>query len=125
MLEPTFATVSGEDDKSSPDEDDSHDADDDHVIDHQLRRSTCLSRAAPSQHDNEDEHVSNDEYVIDNIVEMQGEENDRLFEVKWFGHSSDDSMWEPVRHILRSHIVRYCKRKRIPLPPNISEAQVG
>lgn len=121
MSEPVFAPVTGEEEELLSDEESSENEEDEQ----QPRRSARLNHPVP-RHDNAvEEEVEGNEYVIDKIVDMQGEENNPLFEVKWYGYSSDENTWEPTRHIQRSHIVRYCRRKRIPLPLNIAEAQVG
>ncbi|MGH0053543.1 MAG: DDE-type integrase/transposase/recombinase [Sphaerochaetaceae bacterium] len=68
----------------------------------------------------------NQEYVMGKIVNMGEDANGQpLFEIKWYGYPSEDNTWEPVSHIPRSHIVRYCKRKSLDLPENIRDAQVG
>lgn len=125
MREATFAPVFGEEDEIPSEEDDSDDGNDDKTSENQPRRNARFHRASSLRYETEGNSVANDERVMDKTVDMQCEEDNPLFEVNCFDYSSDDNTWTPVQRIPRSHILRYCKRKKIPLPPNIPEAQAG
>ena len=36
-----------------------------------------------------------------------------------------DTSWEPIQHLRHRQIMRYCRKKRLPLPPNIDHARAG
>ena len=75
-----------------------------------------------------------EEYVIDRIVghginddkdHPTAKVGEKLFHVRRFGYTNKDDTYEPVRHLPRNKIVSYCKKKKIPLPENINDAQLG
>ena len=82
--------------------------------------------------DSETEGETRD-YVIDKVVDVGvarystlfTKRGDPVFRVRWYGYKAEDDTWEPVRHIPRSHLVRYCRRANKPLPRNIGEARRG
>ena len=53
------------------------------------------------------------------------EDGELLYRIRWYGYAEDQDTWEPVRHIPRSHIVRFSRLRGIPLPSHINEAMVG
>ena len=80
----------------------------------------------PVQQDNvKDDGLAN-EIVINRLVNHgYAEEGEVLFRVHWYGYGSHEDTWEPVHHLPRSYIVRYCKSRGMLLPANIAEAQTG
>lgn len=66
------------------------------------------------------------EFVLDRVVD-HGLDDDNVtkYRCRWYGYSSDQDTWEPIEHIPRSHVKRYYRRRRLPIPPTISSADVG
>ena len=66
------------------------------------------------------------EYVMESIVDHSyAEDGELLYRIRWYGYAADQDTWEPVRHIPRSHIVRFCRSWKFPFPPHIDEAMIG
>ena len=40
-----------------------------------------------------------------------------LFRVRWYGYAADDDAWEPANFINYNTVARFCKQKRLPVPP--------
>lgn len=75
---------------------------------------------------NANESVSSEEYGLEKLVNHGFVDDGGIsFEVKGFEIPSEENTWEPVSHLPRYRIVRYCRRKRISLPVNLENAQVG
>ncbi|CAN8062285.1 unnamed protein product [Agarophyton chilense] len=57
------------------------------------------------------------EYVMDRICEHGEHEDTRelLYRVRWYGFPPEADTWEPIAHILRSQLVQYHRRMRLPL----------
>ena len=74
---------------------------------------------AMGQRTNEDEM-----YVVDRLLKHRQlkERPSGHFEylVKWIGH--DTRTWEPAANLRRNMVVRYHRRKKLALPPNLGEA---
>ena len=75
-----------------------------------------------------------DEFVIERIVShvINGDEDhpcaeigEPLYRVRWYGYAKEDDTYEPVRNLPYNQILGYHKRKKIPLPDNIKDAQSG
>ena len=48
------------------------------------------------------------EYVMESIVDHgYADDGELLYRIRWYGYAADQDTWEPVRHIPRSHIVRF------------------
>jgi len=47
------------------------------------------------------------------------------YRVRWYGYSSKDDTYEPIRHLPRNKVISYYKRKKLPIPENINENQQG
>jgi transposase InsO family protein len=73
------------------------------------------------------------EYVLNRIVSHEvadGTEPEypagiTLYRVRWYGFGPWDDTWEPIHHLPRSHVQRYYKKKKLPLPPDIDKALQG
>lgn len=91
-------------------------------------RVELASRAAaqPERTRTNDDHLREGEegHVIDRIVNHERQPDGTVeFRVRWVG--PDDDTWEPVTHLPYSHVARYCRRAKIPVPPNINRARAG
>ena len=66
------------------------------------------------------------EYAMESIVDHgYAEDGELLYRIRWYGYAADQDTWEPVRHIPRSHIVRFSRLRGISLPSHMNEAMVG
>jgi len=73
------------------------------------------------------------EYVINRIVAHEiadGSEPSHpagqwLYRIRWYGFGQFDDTWEPIEHLPRSHVQRYHKKRKLPLPPDIDKALIG
>lgn len=45
--------------------------------------------------------------------------NGPKYPVRWYGYDSSTDTWKPVNQIPRSHVLTYCKRKKISIPKKI------
>ena len=81
-----------------------------------------------------DKDVDTDEYVIDEIVDTRVNKSRRnryakpgetLYRVRWYGYEPDDDTWEPTKHLPRSKILAFCKKKGLPIPSDIDTAMNG
>ena len=84
----------------------------------------------------ENQQAPKGEHVIDKIVDhgrCDDEDNpstcigDLLYRVRWYGFTSKDDTWEPVRHLPRNKIVSYHRRTQQPLPheDELNQARAG
>ena len=72
-------------------------------------------------------------YVLNRIISHEiadGSEPDypaglTLYRVRWYGHGPWDDTWEPIAHRPRSHVQRYYKKRKLPLPADIGDAMLG
>ena len=70
--------------------------------------------------------LEGEDYIVDKIVSHHYDEAGHLvFRVRWYGYSVEEDTDEPISHLRRSHILRYCKRKRLKVPSSISRARQG
>ena len=66
------------------------------------------------------------EYVIQSVVDSgRADDGELLFRVRWYGYAEDQDTWESVRNLPRSHIVRFCRKRNLPLPLHLNESLVG
>ena len=70
----------------------------------------------------EDENV---EYVIEKIIDHGYQDEELILRVKWYGFGTKDVTWEPVAQLPRSAVVRYFRKKKLPLPPQAARALPG
>ena len=71
------------------------------------------------------EETGNLEYVIDLVVDHDYEDCSLILKVEWYGYKTEDAMWEAIEQLPRSAVVRYFRRKKLPLPPQVANAQAG
>ena len=99
-------------------------------------RSTTDPTVQTQQNDNERSSTNGDpsEYVIDRIVSHginddadhpSADVGETTYRIRWYGYSAKDDTYEPIRHLPRNKVVSYYKRKKLPVPNNIEEAQQG
>ena len=70
--------------------------------------------------------LEGEDYVVDRIVSHHYDEAGHLvFRVGWYGYSVEEDTEEPIYHLRRSYILRYCKRRRLKVPSSISRAREG
>ena len=77
--------------------------------------------------------ISTTEYVMDRIVAHEVADGSHpgvphgttMYRVRWHGFGPIDDTWEPIQHLPRSHVLRYCRRKRLPKPSDIDNAMIG
>ena len=72
-----------------------------------------------------EEEVTGAEYVIEKIIDHGYQDEEILLQVKWYGYTTEDSTWELVPQLPRSAVVRYFRRKKLSLPPQVAHAQAG
>ena len=48
-----------------------------------------------------------------------------LFRVRWYDYAASEYTWKPIRHLPRSKVIGYFKRRKIPLPANLDDAIDG
>lgn len=48
-----------------------------------------------------------------------------VYQIPWYGYESLDDTFEPILHLPRNNIISYHKRKKISLPADLNEAQLG
>ena len=73
------------------------------------------------------------EYVINRIVTHEVADGSEpthpagkwLYRVRWYGFGQFDDTWETIEHLPRSHVQRYHKKRKLPLPPDIDKALIG
>ena len=99
-------------------------------------RSTTEPTVRSPQNDNEESsnNETPSEYVIDRIVSHginddtdhpSADVGETTYRIRWYGYSAKDDTYEPIRHLPRNKVVSYYKRKKLPVPNNIEEAQQG
>ena len=72
-----------------------------------------------------EEETGNTEYVIDRVVDHGYQDGSLILKVEWYGYTPKDATWEPIEQLPRSAVVRYFRRKKLPLPPQVANAQAG
>ena len=72
-----------------------------------------------------EEEGTDAEYVIEKIIDHGYQDEELLLQVKWYGYETKDATWEPIEQLPRSAVVRYFRRKKLPLPPQVARAQAG
>ena len=72
-----------------------------------------------------DEEETDAEYVIEKIIDHGYQDEELLLHVKWYGYETKDATWETVAQLPRSAMVRYFRRKKLSLPPQVARAQAG
>ncbi len=74
------------------------------------------------------------EYIIDKIVSHAANTNpehpsaelgETVYRVRWHDYGPEDDTLEPIRHLPRNKVVAYHRSKKMQLPANIGDAQVG
>lgn len=50
---------------------------------------------------------------------------DRLWRTRWYDQASTEDSWLPTNQLPRTHIVRYCRQRRLDIPENIDDADPG
>ncbi len=82
----------------------------------------------------EQDDIEVESFPIDRIVAHKQNQDgthptarrgDILYKVRWHDYGPQDDTWEPISHLPRNKVVSYHKLKRLPLPPNIGDAQLG
>lgn len=64
--------------------------------------------------------------MVDHFVDHgHTEEGELVFRVRWLGYAQGDDTWEPIKHLARSQVLRYVRRKKLATPPTLREAQAG
>lgn len=65
------------------------------------------------------------DYVIDHIFSYEEDPDGRvLYRVRSYSFQAADDTLEPIEHLSRSHVVRYCGRRKLKSPDNLEKAQV-
>ena len=83
-------------------------------------RTNNTSKSTPGAGEREGEEG----HVIDRITDHQTTADGQTeFKVRWA--LSQTSTWEPTAHLPYSHIMRYCRRRKIDLPADIDQARSG
>ena len=67
----------------------------------------------------------NAEYVIEKIIDHGYQDEELILKVKWFSYGTKDTTREPVAQLPRSAVVRYFRKKKLPLPPQVARALPG
>ena len=65
------------------------------------------------------------DYVIEKIIDHGHRDEELVLQVKWYGYRTEDATWEPATQLLRSAVVRYFRRKKLPSPPQVARARTG
>ena len=87
---------------------------------------------AASQQDEENQASDTAEFTIKKIVNHKRNRSrehqyakygETLFRIRWYGYAA--SADTPIRHIPRSKVISYSKRRKIPLPDNLDDAIDG
>ncbi|PXF44540.1 DNA (cytosine-5)-methyltransferase CMT2 [Gracilariopsis chorda] len=97
----------------------------------ELNRTAVQERNTPAKTDSPNaqarEGVEDSEYVIACIVDKAfHEDGPKLqYRVRWCGYPPNVDAWYPIENLPRSHVVRYHRRKKLPLPANLVDALVG
>ena len=89
---------------------------------------------AASQQGKEDQASDTEEFTIEKFVNHKrnlsrkhrfAKYGETLFRVRWYGYAASADTWEPIRHLPRSKVIGYFKRRKIPLPDNLDDAIDG
>ena len=64
-------------------------------------------------------------YVVDELVDHGTSDIGPVFLVRWQDCPDSGNTWEPLHHLRRSHVTRYCRRRRLPLPPGLDTCLEG
>ena len=87
-----------------------------------MRKRKGDSRASAA----EEQGYHAEEYVIDHLVDHEYDAQGNLrFTIRWYGYSEEHDTCQPITDIPRSHIVTYCRRKKLTLPRSIEQALPG
>ena len=66
------------------------------------------------------------DFIVDRVVDHDYTVNGELiFRVRWYGYDSCEDTWEPIRHLRRSQVLTYLRRRRLAAPATIDEARDG
>ncbi len=57
--------------------------------------------------------------IVDHAQAVPGPPDHWVMQVKWYGFK--ELTWETLKHVRRSQVIRYCRRKRLSLPGNIEQ----
>ena len=88
-------------------------------------RSTT-SAASPSGTEDDTAPTYLGDYVVESIVDHgYADDGGLLVRIRWYGYTDADDTWQPCSDVPRSHLLRYFKRQRLPLPKQVQEAQTG
>ena len=89
---------------------------------------------AASQQDEENQASETEEFTIEKVVNHKrnwsrehqyAKYGETLFRIRWYGYAASADTWEPIRHLPRSKVISYFKRRKIPLPDNLDNANDG
>ena len=64
-------------------------------------------------------------YVVDKLVDHGTSDIGPVFLVRWQDCPDSENTWEPLHHLRRSQVTRYCRRRRLPLPPGLDTCLEG
>ena len=87
-----------------------------------------------SQLNEEDKASDTEEFTIEKVVDhkrnrsrnhLYAKHGETLFRVRWYRYAASAETWEPIRHLPRSKVIGYVKRRKIPLPANLDDAIDG
>ena len=82
----------------------------------------------------EENEVPTEEFVIDDIIShmvnksrrhQYANKGETLYRVRWYGFEADDDTWEPIKHLPRSKVLSYFRRKDLEIPEDINKAIDG
>ena len=82
----------------------------------------------------EENEVPTEEFVIDDIIShmvnksrrhQYANKGETLYRVRWYGFEADDDTWEPIKHLPRSKVLSYFRRKDLEIPEDIDKAING
>ena len=89
---------------------------------------------AAIKQDEEDKVSDTEEFTVEKVVDNKRNRSrkyryakygETLFRVIWYGYAASADTWEPIRHLPRSKVISYFKRRKIPLPDNLDDAIDG
>ena len=84
--------------------------------------------------DVDDTDLEPDEFILEKILAHRKNRSSKhptaaigetVYRLRWTGYKPSDDSWEPIINIPRSHVLRYHKRKKLPIPDDIDRAIDG
>ena len=64
-------------------------------------------------------------YVVDRLVDHDDTPSGPVYRVHWQDCLDSEDTWEPLSHLRRSHVVRYHRQRRLPLPAGMHTCLQG